>query len=128
MANELGSDNFVILTIASDHNFGDALGAVMQSLAPGAPPPPRDAEGKVQMDQLRASFERALPSGVPFKVFLDPPIGDNNIGPITQSWGIKAVPESALIDRKGVIRAYFVNKRDWEAPVAQTCLRSIIDE
>ena len=36
--------------------------------------------------------------------------------------------ESALIDRKGNIRAYFVNKRDWETPVAQTCLRAVIDE
>lgn len=127
MASELGSDKFVVLTLASDHNFGDALGAVMQSLVPGSAPP-RDAEGKVQMDQLRTAFERALPDGVPFKVFLDPPQGDNNIGQITQSWGIKAVPESALIDRKGNIRAYFVNKRDWESPVAHTCLRSVIDE
>ena len=54
--------------------------------------------------------------------------GDENIGKITASWGIKAVPESALIDRKGNIRAYFVNKRDWESPVARTCLRSVIDE
>jgi thiol-disulfide isomerase/thioredoxin len=126
MANELGSDQFVVLTLASDHNFGDALGAVLQSLVPGAQPP-RDAEGKIQMDQLRAVFERHLPD-VPFKVFLDPPQGDSNLGPITQSWGIKAVPESALIDRKGNIRAYFVNKRDWQSPVAQTCLRSVIDE
>ena len=65
---------------------------------------------------------------MPFKVFLDPPEGDGNIGKIAASWGIKAVPESALIDRKGNIRAYFVNKRDWESPVAETCLRSVIDE
>jgi len=61
-------------------------------------------------------------------VFLDPPAGDDNIGQIAASWGIKAVPESALIDRKGNIRAYFVNKRDWTSDVAETCLRSVIDE
>jgi len=80
------------------------------------------------MGALRASFEKALPDGLPFTVMLDPPKGDDNIGPITASWGIKAVPESALIDRKGNIRAYFVNKRDWDTPVARTCLRSVIDE
>ena len=52
----------------------------------------------------------------------------SNIGKIAASWGIKAVPESALIDRQGNIRAYFVNKRDWQSPVAETCLRSVIDE
>ena len=75
-----------------------------------------------------ASYRQALPKGVPFQVFLDPPQGDDNIGQIAASWGIKAVPESALIDRKGNIRHYFVNKRDWQTPVAQTCLRSVIDE
>jgi len=76
---------------------------------------------------VRAAFARGLPTGTPFKVLLDPPQGDENIGQITASWGIKAVPESALIDRKGNIRAYFVNKRDWSSTVAQTCLRSVID-
>jgi hypothetical protein len=60
-------------------------------------------------------------------VFLDPPNGDSNIGAIASSWGITAVPESALIDRNGNIRAYFVNKRDWQSPVAETCIRSVID-
>jgi hypothetical protein len=60
-------------------------------------------------------------------VLLDPPPGDENIGKITASWGIAKVPESALIDRQGNIRAYFVNKRDWTLPVAETCLRSVID-
>ena len=128
MAQDLGSNDFVVLTLASDHNFGDSIGAVMQSLAPNAQQPPRDANGQIPMGALRESYEKALPDGIPFKVFLDPPNGDDNIGPITQSWGIKAVPESALIDRKGNIRAYFVNKRDWEQPVARTCLRSVIDE
>lgn len=128
MAKELGSNDFVILTLASDHNYPDAMIAVMQSLAPGAPGPQRDASGSVSMQNMKAAFDRAFPDSIPFKVFLDPPQGDDNIGPITQRWGIKAVPESALIDRKGNIRAYFVNKRDWETPVAQTCLRSVIDE
>jgi peroxiredoxin len=70
----------------------------------------------------------ALPNGAPFEVFLDPPAGDDNLGQIATAWGIKAVPESFVIDRTGRIRHYFVNKRDWDSGVAETCLQSIIDE
>ena len=127
MAKEMASGDFQVVTLASDHNFGDAMSAVIQSLAPASPLPPRDVNGQITMPNLKAAFERAFPNNIPFQVLLDPPQGDDNIGTITQRWGIKAVPESALIDRKGNIRAYFVNKRDWETPVAQTCLRSVID-
>jgi thiol-disulfide isomerase/thioredoxin len=74
------------------------------------------------------AYKRALPDGVPFDVLLDKPAGDDNIGAIAAAWGIKAVPESALIDKQGNLRHYFVNKRDWQMPVAETCLRSVIDE
>lgn len=114
MAAEMASGDFVVLALASDHTKEDALAAVRESLSPQAVP-------------AGAAPGQALPSGSPFHVLLDPPAGDDNIGRITTSWGIKAVPESALIDRQGNIRAYFVNKRDWESPVAQTCLRSVID-
>ncbi|HEU4731871.1 MAG TPA: TlpA disulfide reductase family protein [Kofleriaceae bacterium] len=123
MASEMASsDDFVVLALASDHAWPDALTGVLDALAPQAVPP-----GKPTMEKVGAAFRQALPSGIPFKVLLDPPAGDENIGKITASWGIKAVPESALIDRKGNIRAYFVNKRDWQSPVAETCLRSVID-
>jgi thiol-disulfide isomerase/thioredoxin len=122
MAAEMASDDFVVIALASDHSWADALTAVLEALAPQAVP-----QGKPSMDKVSAAFRSALPSGAPFKVWLDPPPGDENIGKITASWGIKAVPESALIDRRGNIRAYFVNKRDWQTPVAQTCLRSVID-
>jgi thiol-disulfide isomerase/thioredoxin len=123
MAAEMASkDDFVVLALASDHDWPDALTAVLDALAPGTAPPSHSA-----MDKVGAAFRQALPNGTPFKVLLDPPSGDENIGKITASWGIKAVPESALIDRQGMIRAYFVNKRDWASPVAETCLRSVIE-
>jgi thiol-disulfide isomerase/thioredoxin len=128
MAREMANGDFVVLTLASDKTFPDALVAIMDALAPSAQPPVRDANGTITMPAMKEAFERAFPNNIPFKIVLDPPHGDDNIGPITASWGIHAVPESALIDRRGVIRAYFVNKRDWESPVAQTCLRSVIDE
>jgi thiol-disulfide isomerase/thioredoxin len=123
MASEM-SDNkdFVVIALASDHAWADALTAVLEAIAPGVVP-----EGTPSMDKVKPAFAKAMPNGLPFNVLLDPPVGDSNIGKITASWGITAVPESALIDRQGNIRAYFANKRDWKLPVAQTCLRSVID-
>ena len=99
-AGEMASDDFVVIALSSDHAWADALTAVLESLAPQAVP-----AGKPTMEKVSAAFREALPNGTPFKVLL----------------------ESALIDRRGNIRAYFVNKRDWQSPVAQTCLRSVID-
>ncbi len=127
MADDLAGRDFTVVTLASDHAWPEVLVATIQALAPSAKLPSSEG-GEIALPAALDAYRRALPAGVPFKVYLDPPEGDGNIGKITASWGIKAVPESALIDRKGNIRAYFVNKRDWETPVAQTCLRSIIDE
>ncbi len=124
MAEEMASDDFVVLALASDHDFTDVLAALIEGLAPSY----RLPATKLDRPAALKAYSEALPKGLPFKVLLDPPAGDGTIGAITASWGIKAVPESALIDRDGNIRAYFVNKRDWETPVAKTCLRSVIDE
>jgi len=104
MAGEMANDDFVVIALASDHKWEDALTAVLEAIAPEAVP-----SGAPTMDKVSAAFRQALPNGTPFKVLLDAPAGDENIGKITASWGIKAVPESALIDRQGNIRAYFVN-------------------
>ena len=101
MANDLVGQDFDIVSVASDLDW--------------------------------ASVERALPKvdgkpQAPFRIYLDKPDEEGSIGPISQSWGTKAVPESFLIDRQGRIRMYFDNRRDWDSPVAETCLRSIIDE
>lgn len=123
VADNLGNDDFVVITLASDHSWTDILLALVDSLAPGQRP-----KGEVSFEQALAAYQKALPDGIPFKVFIDPPSDDGNIGAITRSWGIKAVPESALIDRQGNLRAYFVNKRDWTSNVAETCIQSVIDE
>jgi thiol-disulfide isomerase/thioredoxin len=125
MSEDLGSDDFVVLALASDRRWSDALLAVVDALVPGIQLP---TGNDVPMSQVLGIYQQALPDGVPFQVALDPPADDSNIGQIASSWGIKAVPESALIDREGNIRAYFVNKRDWDSSVAETCLRSLIDE
>lgn len=99
-----------------DDAFANQVDQIVKSLPPAT------------LADALASYKRALPDGVPFDVLLDKPSGDDNIGAIAAAWGIKAVPESALIDKEGRIRHYFVNKRDWQMPVAETCLRSVIDE
>ena len=124
MAKDLVGDDFVVIALASDHNWGDTLTAIVESLAPTQ----RIQKSDDRLGAALAAYKAALPSGTAFKVLLDPPDGDSNIGAIAASWGITAVPESALIDRKGNIRAYFVNKRDWTSDVAETCLQSVIDE
>jgi thiol-disulfide isomerase/thioredoxin len=128
MAKEMGSDDFVVLTVSSDKTFDPVKIASVQALNPAYRLPAPNADGEYTPEAAHKVYGEALPGGLPFNVFLDPPNGDDTIGPITRGWGIKAVPESALIDRQGNIRAYFVNKRDWQSPVAQTCIRSVIDE
>jgi hypothetical protein len=130
MAADLSSNDFVVIALASDRSWTDVLYALVGALAPtfAMPDPPQNATAEQEWQTAKSGFGEALPESVPFQVLLDPPAGDGNIGKIAASWGIRAVPETALIDRKGNPRAYFVNKRDWQAPVAETCLRSLIDE
>lgn len=74
------------------------------------------------------AVKEALPDGSPLTVLLDPPDDDGNIGAVAKRYGIGAVPESFVIDREGLIRYYFVNKRDWSGAAAQTCLRALVNE
>jgi thiol-disulfide isomerase/thioredoxin len=63
----------------------------------------------------------------PLYVLLDPPNDDGNLGAIAKSYGITAVPESFVIDEAGMIRHYFINKRNWLGDVAQLCMRNLIE-
>lgn len=128
MASDLASGDFVVLTIASDRSWTDVIGAILHSLRGGGTLASGPEGQMAPTEEAKRAYNQAFPDGLPFSIWLDPPQGDANIGPITKAWGITAVPETALIDRKGNIRAYFANKRDWETPVAQTCLRSVLDE
>lgn len=125
MAASVDRDDFVVLALASDRDWADVLLSLVDSRGAGGR---TKQDHVVKLPEALALYKQALPNGVPFKVFLDPPDDDGNIGAIAKAWGIKAVPETALIDRDGNIRAYFVNKRDWSSGVAQTCLRSVLEE
>jgi len=75
-------------------------------------------------DKVRAK----LPEGSNTTVLLDPPTGDSAVGPIAAAYGVEKVPETIVVDRDGIARYYLINKRDWTSGVAQTCLRSLVDE
>ena len=74
------------------------------------------------------SIKRVLPKGAPYRVLLDQTAEDGEVGAIARAWGVKAVPETFVIDKAGMVRMYLVNKRDWTGDIARTCLQSIIDE
>ena len=75
-------------------------------------------------DPVRAFF----PTGTPLTVLLDPPEGDSVVGKISRSWGTEKWPESYLIDRKGKVRYYLVNSREWATPDATSCVRALVTE
>jgi thiol-disulfide isomerase/thioredoxin len=72
-------------------------------------------------------IRKKLAGGSNATVLLDPP-EDSAVGPVAEAYGVGKVPESFIIDREGIVRYYLVNRRDWRGSVAQTCLRSILDE
>lgn len=127
MAEELRGRDFEVISLASDSEWRKVLPALVKGLRPNARLPTPGEDGYTY-EQAMALYKSELPDGAPFPVFLDPPKGDDTIGVIGRSWGLNKVPETALIDREGIIRAYFVNKRDWSSSVAQTCIRAVIDE
>lgn len=50
----------------------------------------------------------------------------SSLGKLTSSWGVRAVPESFLVDRAGNLRFYFINRRDWSSPDALACVRALL--
>ena len=116
-----------VLALAADTDVAKVLIALVLSLKPGAQLPAAGENGYT-FEEAKAIFQRELPDRPAFNVLLDPPQGDDTIGTIARRWGIEAVPESALIDRQGNIRAYFGNRRDWTSAAAHTCIRSVLDE
>ena len=125
MAKELAGDDLAVIALASDSDWSTVLFALIDALVPSYAWP---AGVKDDLQAALKGYGEALPDGLPFTVLLDKPDEPGGAGPITHGWGITQFPESALIDRNGMIRAYYDNKRDWESSVAQTCIRSLIDE
>ena len=133
MANDLRSSDFEIITLASDVEWAKVLLSIAIAHRPSVVPPDLlpQANGPGRTPTLAEAMElygKAMPSGTPYAVYLDPPNGDDTVGQIATRWGIEKVPESFLIDANGMVRYYFVNKRDWRLDVFTTCVNSLIDE
>jgi thiol-disulfide isomerase/thioredoxin len=130
MTRDLGSDDYVVLTLASDNNWAKVLLAMAIAHNPKVVPQKFKEENAPvpTMDEALQVYANALPEGTPYRVVLDPPNAETNMGEIAQAWGVHKVPDSFLVDRNGRIRYYFMNKRDWSSSLAETCLQSVIDE
>ncbi len=106
----LAGEDFVVLSLASDTDPALVDGSMRVALG---------SHGETS----KVPF-----GGAPFRLLLDPPTDDRNLGDVAIAWGVEKVPDSFLIDRDGDIRMYMVNKRDWSAGVVETCVQSLLDE
>jgi thiol-disulfide isomerase/thioredoxin len=82
---------------------------------------------KIEIARMGGTKTITLAQKNQFQVLLDPPDDDGNLGAIAKGYGITAVPESFVVDRSGLIRHYFINKRNWDGDVAATCLQDLVD-
>jgi peroxiredoxin len=134
MSRRLGGDDYAVLTLASDTDWAKVLLSLAVAHQPAAVPErftrkAPESRAIPTLDEALAAYAQALPGGLPYAVYLDPPADDDaKVGAIGTAWGMTGVPESFLIDKQGRIRYYFVSKRDWTSSVADTCLQALIDE
>lgn len=55
----------------------------------------------------------------------DPMNKEATIGAVTYGLGVTLLPETVFVDRKGVVRAHFVNAREWNEPEAVRCIKAL---
>jgi peroxiredoxin len=79
----------------------------------------------VSSDRDKSAVAKLVGAKPPYRVVLDPPAGETPLGPITGAWGVRAVPETFVIDRSGTLRLYFPNMRDWSSAEAIACIKAI---
>ncbi len=73
-------------------------------------------------------IRRFYPNGSALTVLLDPPDADHSTGKIARRFGTETWPETYLIDKRGVVRYYFINSRRWDSPNAVSCIRALLAE
>jgi len=69
-----------------------------------------------------------FPNGTSMTVLLDPPSEDSAVGKIARAWGTEKWPETYLVDKRGVVRYYYVNSRQWSSDKAVACIESLLAE
>ena len=86
---------------------------------------------RVASEETLEGARAASPADKPYATVFDPPVCGplgSSLGALTSAWGVRAVPESFLLDRAGNVRFYFVNKRDWSSAEASACVRALLDD
>lgn len=68
--------------------------------------------------------------GRALRILVDPPraAGTDNVGALTRAWGIERLPETFLVDRKGIVRFHFEYVREWDSAQAIACVKALAAE
>ena len=72
-----------------------------------------------ELPKVKALLAKFGAAGKSLPVVIDP------TKKVATSFGTSKFPETYLIDKKGVIRYRFINKRHWTSPEALQCIRSL---
>ena len=73
-------------------------------------------------------IRKFYPQGTQLTILLDPPDDDHSAGKIARRYGTEKWPETYLIDKRGVVRYYYINSRRWDSANAVECVRSLVAE
>lgn len=73
-------------------------------------------------DEPAAADALAATFGITFPVLVDP--GDKT----GQAYGLTGVPETFIVDKKGVLREKFIGPRQWDSPQARQMLMKYLAE
>ena len=77
---------------------------------------------------VSAKLRELLPGGTTMTLLLDTSTGEGQVGSVPARFGTDKLPETYLVDKQGVVRYYFVNKRDWTDRRAVDCLNALVAE
>ena len=101
---------------------------VLQKQLGGAPFTMLAVGSGTTWESVRTTMARLVPGGSSMTFLMDPNGEAGSVGPLANAYGTKQLPETYLIDKHGVVRYYFANKRDWGSIRARQCLDSLLEE
>ncbi len=82
----------------------------------------------VSSDTDWAPVRAFFPQGTGMTVLLDPPPEGQTMGKAQAAYGTERWPDSYLIDRQGIVRYYYVNRRQWDSDKAVACVNELLGE
>ena len=73
-------------------------------------------QGDVGRPTRRISRRACVGDKPGYTTILDVPAKDAAIGPLTGALGITAVPETLIVDGKGIVRFHYIGAHDFASP------------